>query len=85
MRLHPDAGAQVRRLRGAVACQGGALVRGDQPVAEALAAGGAELQLLTPPGCSAAVCGARYAQTCKDSLALPCECSGLSWARLRQL
>ncbi len=59
MRLHPDAGAQVRRLRGAVACQGGALVRGDQPVAEALAAGGAELQLLTPPGCSATVCGAR--------------------------
>lgn len=49
---------QVARLRGAAACQAGALVRGNQPVAEALATGVSSLQLLMPLGCPAARCGA---------------------------
>ena len=44
-------------MRAAVACQAGALVRSDQPVAEALAARAGPLQLLLPLACSAAACG----------------------------
>lgn len=40
-----------------MACQAGALVRSDQPVAEALAARAGPLQLLLPLACSAAACG----------------------------
>ncbi|KAK9836994.1 hypothetical protein WJX81_005271 [Elliptochloris bilobata] len=50
------AAANAERVRAAAACHAGALVRADQPVAEALGSGSAILQLLLPLACSAAAC-----------------------------